>query len=331
MFKVSFSDCIGVAGIILGILLVVLDKAGKLKGGWLYGLLIVAGIMTLFIAIGNDWVTAAPEKWRLWRAALMLCAVGLVYSGAAIWIAPSETTASEKDSTAKSESPSFLFVFGAPLGDNDSPVWMMMLRHYGPGTAYNCDIEFVDDDRKNLEHDWLLKHPGTSFLPPGGVVGQSQVSLHVPEIGSEATSQMFEWNPVDPNSQHYTVSISCRDGVFVEHWEITRVNGVLRTKITIEHGPEWVRKNPTLNPIVLTCTDQDFISTELASVIPVTPPKAVNRGWQPNHRYDFPVAIIDQNNNLQVLNGFRLSDGSQRTDLGCWNLLTKHFGDASGN
>jgi hypothetical protein len=88
MVKVSFSDCIGVAGIALAFLLVVLDKAGKLKGGWLYGLLVAAGVMTLFIAIGNEWVMDAPTKWRIWRGALMVCIVGLAYSGIAIWIAP---------------------------------------------------------------------------------------------------------------------------------------------------------------------------------------------------------------------------------------------------
>jgi hypothetical protein len=36
------------------------------------------------------------------------------------------------------ERPSFVFVIGAPLGDNNSPEWIMMLNHYGPNAAYNC-------------------------------------------------------------------------------------------------------------------------------------------------------------------------------------------------
>src|SRR5271169_3341658 len=97
MVKVSFSDGIGVAGIALAILLVVLDKAGKLKGGWLYGLLFLAGIMTLFIAVDNEWVTDAPTKWRLWRGLLLFCLVGFAYSGLAIWIAPDGGTTEEKE------------------------------------------------------------------------------------------------------------------------------------------------------------------------------------------------------------------------------------------
>jgi hypothetical protein len=52
--------------------------------------------------------------------------------------------------------PSLVFVFGAPLGSNDSPVWIMMLKHYGPNPAYNCNVEFYDQDRKNIEHEWLV-------------------------------------------------------------------------------------------------------------------------------------------------------------------------------
>jgi hypothetical protein len=56
----------------------------------------------------------------------------------------------------------------------------------------------------------------------------------------EGSPGSFPWSPLDPDRQHYTVSISCRDGVFVERWEVTRVNGVLRSTITIEHGPQWL-------------------------------------------------------------------------------------------
>ncbi|HLW83254.1 MAG TPA: hypothetical protein VKS20_14550 [Candidatus Acidoferrales bacterium] len=91
MAKLSVSDAIGVAGIVLMIILLVLDKAGRLKGGWLLALLCLAGAMTFFIALGNSWVMDAPDKWRFWRGALMVCLVSLTYSGLIIWITfPSE-------------------------------------------------------------------------------------------------------------------------------------------------------------------------------------------------------------------------------------------------
>ncbi len=86
MEKVSFSDGIGIAGIILAVILLVLDKAGKLKGGLLIALLCLAGAMTLFLAVGNSFVLDAPTKWRVWRGLLMCSLVAFTYSGLAIWI-----------------------------------------------------------------------------------------------------------------------------------------------------------------------------------------------------------------------------------------------------
>ena len=203
----------------------------------------------------------------------------------------------------------------------------MMIKHYGPKTAFNCDIQFYDNDRKNIERLWLDNHPGSSFLPQGGVVGKSQMAFHLPDAGVEAALGNFEWEPIDPNNQHYTISISCRDGVFEQKWEITRVNRTLRTKITIAHGPQWVEKNPMLNPIVFSCTEPGFVSTPLASSPPTIKPTPVNPGWKQNHKFEFPTAIVDPNGNIQIVSGVRQPDGSQRTDFGCWNLLTKHFGD----
>jgi hypothetical protein len=91
-YRLSFSDGIGVFGIILAVICLVLDKAGKLKGGWLIGLLFLAGAMTLFLAIGNSWVLDAPAKWKIWRGSLLFSVVALTYSGMAIWITSPEGT-----------------------------------------------------------------------------------------------------------------------------------------------------------------------------------------------------------------------------------------------
>jgi len=173
--------------------------------------------------------------------------------------------------------PSFLFVFGVPLGENDSPVWVMMLKHYGPDQAYNCDTEFIDEDRKNIEHQWLVAHPGSSFLPPGGVAGESQKRIHVAEAGPSGAGD-FRWEPLDPNTQHYSVNIICRDGMFVEKWEVTRVDGALRSKLVIERGPEWIKRHPTSEPGVFRYVDPEFVSTALAVKTPAKKRKPVNPG-----------------------------------------------------
>jgi len=223
--------------------------------------------------------------------------------------------------------PSLVFVFGAPLGDNDSASWIMLLKHYGPGPAYNCDIGFYDNDRKNIEHQWLVEHPNSPFPPPG-VAGESQKRIYVAEAGPEGSAGSFMWNPLNPNSQHYTVSISCREGVFVEKWEVTRVNGILRSTITIEHGPQWIEKNPNLERVVFRFEDPEFIKTPLATELPKAYiGKVVHPGWKPNHRFEVPAAIIDPNGNIQVISAVKSPDGTDITDFGCWNILTRHFGD----
>lgn len=223
--------------------------------------------------------------------------------------------------------PSLVFVFGVPLGDNDSASWMMLLRHYGPKPAYNCNIDFYDKDRENIEHQWLVGHPNSPFPPPGLAAGESQRHIHVAETGPEGSAGSFTWNPLNPDRQHYSVSISCRDGVFEEKWEVTRVNGILRSAISIEHGAQWVEKNPNVDPVIFKCSDPEFVSAPLAAEIPKLPKKIVHPGWKPNHRFEVPAAIIDPNGNVQVVSGIKLPDGNILKDFGCWNILTKHFGD----
>jgi len=222
--------------------------------------------------------------------------------------------------------PSFVFVFGAPLGDNHSAKWIMLLKHYGPNPAHNCNIDFYDKDRIHINHEWLVKHPNTPFAPPG-LVGKFREQIRVAEAGPEGSLPMFEWTPLDPDRQHYSASISCRDGVFVETWEITRVNGRLRSKITIERGPLWVEKNPTSDPLVFQFEDPDFVSAPLLDQLPPSVAPEVHPGWKPNHRFEVPVAIIDSNGNVQTVSAVKAPDGSTVNDFGSWNILTKHFGD----
>jgi hypothetical protein len=288
-------------------------KRDKLEVMSLGNRLGIAGLILACVGIGFTILWPAV-RWIGWIA--IIAAIGLIICWVVLELKPPK------------ELPSFVFVFGAPLGDNDSPVWLMMLKHYGPNPAYNCDIVFYDKDRKNIEHQSLLQHPGSSFPPPG-LAGKSQERLHVPEAGPLGPNGGFQWTPLDPDRQHYTVSISCRDGVFAENWEVTRVNGVLCTRIAIEHGPQWIEKNPKLDRVVFACTDPEFSTTPLASTLPVAKPRPINPGWKPNHRFEFPVAIIDPNDNVQVMSGVKLPDGSLKTDFGCWNILTRHFGDAT--
>jgi hypothetical protein len=294
----------------------------------------------LFIAAALD--IAGLTLYWLWKSDLgSVLQFGLAaLSGAVIltsllagflWVDrrqyPRPQIASTTTTTPTLKKPSFVFVFGVPLGDNRSATWLMMLLHFGPDAAYNCNVDFSDDDRKNIEHLWHIKHPNLPFLPKGQF-DESHKRLYVAEAGAEdGTRQNFTWTPLNPNSQHYTVGISCRDGAFVEKWEITRVNGVLRAKIVIERGPGWIRNHPEESPIVFMCEDPEFVGTSLATAISSRQSGVVTHpGWKPNHRFEVPVAIIDPNGRLQVASSIGQPDGNMRTDFGCWNILTKHMG-----
>lgn len=313
-------------GLVLGFVLGALAVSGKFSIAAAEVLLIFAALVGSFGIYG-----AKLTDWRLTVSAML----GLVIACLLLswWISPaqpsSQTASVSTTTTSQSakQRPSLVFVFGAPLGDNESASWIMMLKHYGPEPAYNCDVIFYDDDRKNIEHEWLVKHPNSPYPPPG-LAGESQRSFHVQEASREGSLPNFTWSPLDPNSQHYTVSITCRDGAFVQKWEVARINGVLRSATTIEHGPQWIERNPDKESVVFRYRDPEFVPTALATEMPkARKGKDVHPGWKPQYKFAVPAAIIDPNGNVQVVSGIKQPDGSTRTDFGSWNILTRHFGD----
>jgi len=309
-----------------------------LREAWFVVAMVYVVIMT-FLPAGRDFVRkntpAFAASHPIWS--YIIVGIGAATVACVYWFALGKLAAPPNDLKDQQgevqkgpptlPTPSLVFVFGVPLGDNDSASWMMMLRHYGPSPAYNCDIGFYDDDRKNIEHQWLAAHPYSPFPPPG-LAGESQKRIYVAEAGPEGSSGGFHWKPVDPDRQHYTVTISCREGMFVEKWEVTRVDGILRSTITIEHGPRWREKNPNLDPVVFRCKDPEFITTSLATELPKSSKgKLLHPGWKPKHRFEVPAAILDPNGHVQVISGIPSPDGTTLTDFGCWNILTRHFGD----
>ena len=86
MGKLSFSDGLALFGISLGIVLLVLDKAGKMKGVILLVGLAISALLILPLALGNSWVTGSFGMQGLSRGMLIICFVGMVYSSLAIWV-----------------------------------------------------------------------------------------------------------------------------------------------------------------------------------------------------------------------------------------------------
>ncbi len=182
VFEISPSDAIGIAGIVLAILLLVLDKAGKLKGGWLYGLLAIAFVMTLFIAVGNSWVADAPRRWLLWRASLMVCVVLLAYSGMAIWISgPNEATV-----TPKAAAPPLPLAQGGP-GDTligpRSSVGIMVT----PARGFPKTLSFATEGTGKQEFSFDAHPSKLLFESPRSVVEEKELPREI-EIGGRKVS-----------------------------------------------------------------------------------------------------------------------------------------------
>jgi hypothetical protein len=92
-FELTFDRIVAVVGIVLAIILLVLDKAGKLRGPILFVLLGIAALTTIPLALGNSWVKDTP--WGLLKFSkgmFMVSSVAICYSLLAIWISsPAET------------------------------------------------------------------------------------------------------------------------------------------------------------------------------------------------------------------------------------------------
>lgn len=151
-------------------------------------------------------------------------------------------------------------------------------------------------------------------------MGESQKNLYITEADPVPGVGVgnFQWEPLDPDHQHYTVAISCRDGQFNEDWQIARVNGVLRTEITIERATPWIERNPELERSVFKCADQPLFGAA-QNVNLRRRHIEINPGWKPNHVFTVPVVIVDPNKNLEVM---------KTHDMGCWEILTQHLGEA---
>jgi len=101
--KVSLSDGLALAGLILAILIIVLDKAGKLKPGpMLFFLLAAAFAMTLPLALGNSWVAdATPTMAKVARGLFLTTTSMAIFSAIGVWIVPAVPIADNSSKVPK--------------------------------------------------------------------------------------------------------------------------------------------------------------------------------------------------------------------------------------
>jgi hypothetical protein len=91
--KLTFEIALAIGGTVLTVVLLVLDKAEKLKGPVLYGLLCLAALTTLPLVLGNPLVVNAVGPWKYWYRSLGSATVILGFWAIGIWISPSRHVA----------------------------------------------------------------------------------------------------------------------------------------------------------------------------------------------------------------------------------------------
>ncbi len=188
MLNISFSDGIGVLGLVLAIILVVLDKAGKVKGGFVFVLLFVAAVMTLFLALGNSWVTEAPPRWRLWRGALLFSLVTFAYTGVAIWIDPG--TANEARNTERRPAPAI-----SPMPSvSPTPAPNLSERHANPPTTptetpHKALVRHDSPKEFKPEQSQPTPTPAPKFQQ--NVVGDNNTAIQAEQINIGITTRLL--------------------------------------------------------------------------------------------------------------------------------------------
>lgn len=86
MAALTFDRALAIIGFILTIVLVVLDKAGKLRGPVLFCLLGVAAAMTVPLVFSIPWVSSQIGASLFSRRALTVCLVGTAYALLCVWV-----------------------------------------------------------------------------------------------------------------------------------------------------------------------------------------------------------------------------------------------------
>jgi hypothetical protein len=180
--------------------------------------------------------------------------------------------------------PSLVYITPDPIGDYNSPVWLMSFKHFGPTSAFNCKGSFSDliqSGEETIFH--RLAGP-----QPLGYEFNFQEADPIPGFGDNN----FRWIPRNPNGQHYQVDIHCRDGQFLEDLIVARIDGIFRIRLNITRAKFWVEHNPELDREVYSC-DESFLSSTsslLPSFVTDTAPY-FNPDWQPNHLYRLGTII----------------------------------------
>jgi hypothetical protein len=192
--ELTFDRVLAIFGLVLAIVLVVLDKAGKLKGLALLVLLGVAALMTIPLALGNSWVKDIPwSMLKFSRTMLMLSVVVICYSALALWVSsPTDVGETSNEKTSDSapkltiKASSFAGEYGPKVTTIAGVAWKpiytdvrVIIENDSDDDYQNVDL-FISSDLMTIYPAQITRLPGVTLipeptpmkLPPTLVIGQ---------------------------------------------------------------------------------------------------------------------------------------------------------------
>ena len=198
MVKLSFSDAIGIVGIILMVVFIVLDKAGKLKGPILLVLLAGCAIMTLPLVLSMSFVSDPHSGIaRFSRGMLMVFAVGLIYAVIAVWITNEPIEIAEG---SKTPNDSQLTIEQKDKSQSDLEVRQASKRQFTDRTpkellAFYKDISPLqaDDLMKPFKGLWMTIQGQAKINPVDAGYGTSQVIVQTADGADCACTFAPQW------------------------------------------------------------------------------------------------------------------------------------------
>jgi hypothetical protein len=216
MPKLGFSDALAVVGIAAAIVLLVLDKAGKVKGPMLLILLAIAAVLMLPIALSNSWVNSASAMLRLSRGLLMICVVGIGYSLLAIWISTGEKP-EELRNPASSTSP-------VPATNTPAPPQMHELPNATNLTpaGERLNLMFKDSPLFMPERRQVIRKDLNGFAAYLKKLGLS-IPNDIPPIGVDTTNPKatgWSFNTQSDNKYYYN-KFTLQQGMLDDRQKVT--------------------------------------------------------------------------------------------------------------
>lgn len=201
------------------ILAVLISITSALLLGFWWSLIIVLLMIAVIVIV--LW-RRLPVVWRLPPAVSRVsCALGIIVLAVAVLWSPMRAKYLKEYPP-----PSVVYVTPGVWLSLPVPQWRMVVNHCGPAPLYNVVVYFQDLDRTQA-------FAGRPTITPNDIAA-SEIDLGpFPEIDPTQSGPMFNWSPLNPDHENYTVGIGSRDSVFDESLQIERVTGKWYFRMTV--------------------------------------------------------------------------------------------------